>query len=464
MAKGGYICIEYALPSGYTRVEYIQSSGTQYIDTVFKANQDTKVVMRVALVGTVTSQVTLFGGRTGANEKAFALAYTGQNGGYYRYFYNNQYDTTSLTGDPNKIRVIVAEKNTVDIGDNSYSWTYGNFQCDYTMYLLATNAAGTANWIAKAKLYSCQIYDNGTLVRDFVPCTNPSGVAGLYDVVNGVFYTDAAGGTFTAGSSVPLSVARKISKVYIGVGGVARKVKKAYIGDENGLARLWFVNGVPISTLAVGSSVFMNVNGVRTEFLVVHQGIPSTAYDSSCDGTWLLLKYVSYDSPIYRSWGVSGDDYENSDIHEYLNNTFINYFDGGIKGAIKQVKIPYTKGVGTSTLANGANGLSAKLFLLSEEEVHSSTHSGNYNEGTTLSYFKSGEKEARLARDSTGGGPYKWHTRTIEKNKNYPMVASFGYDGIQSWSSPSETSKNCNRFALILPSETLVDEDFNVIA
>lgn len=43
-----------------------------------------------------------------------------------------------------------------------------------------------------------------------------------------------------------------------------------------------------ISTLAVGSSVYLNVGGVRKEFLVVHQGLPSSMYDASCNGTWLF--------------------------------------------------------------------------------------------------------------------------------------------------------------------------------
>ena len=47
-----------------------------------------------------------------------------------------------------------------------------------------------------------------------------------------------------------------------------------------------------ISTLAVGSSVYLNVGGVRKEFLVVHQGKPSSLYDSSCNGTWLLMKDI----------------------------------------------------------------------------------------------------------------------------------------------------------------------------
>ena len=53
-----------------------------------------------------------------------------------------------------------------------------------------------------AKLYSCKIYTGATLTRDFVPCKNPSGQAGLYDLVSGAFYGNAGTGTFTAGPAV----------------------------------------------------------------------------------------------------------------------------------------------------------------------------------------------------------------------------------------------------------------------
>ena len=46
----------------------------------------------------------------------------------------------------------------------------------------------------------------------------------------------------------------------------------------------------PAGELDIGSSVFLNVDGVPVEFLVVHQGLPSSIYDTSCDGTWFLMK------------------------------------------------------------------------------------------------------------------------------------------------------------------------------
>ena len=145
-----------------------------------------------------------------------------------------------------------------------------------------------------------------------------------------------------------------------------------------------------ISTLAVGSSAYLNVGGVKKEFLVVHQGKPSSLYDASCDGTWLLMKDI-YENRQWHSSNVN--KLESSTIHSYLNNTFLNLFDSNIQKAIKQVKLPYRKNGGSGgTDQSGANGLSCKVFLLSGYEVGWTSSDNQYfpQDGAKLSYFESG--------------------------------------------------------------------------
>ena len=104
------------------------------------------------------------------------------------------------------------------------------------------------------------------------------------------------------------STAHKMSKLYVGVGGQARQVQKVYVGI-NGQARLVYQSGSPIGSLAVGSIVKIKVNGSSRNFIVVHQGKPSSVYDDSCNGTWLLMKDI-YES---RQWDSSNtNDYAKS--------------------------------------------------------------------------------------------------------------------------------------------------------
>ena len=129
------------------------------------------------------------------------------------------------------------------------------------------------------------------------------------------------------------------------------------------------ISGTTFGDLDVGSIVQINENGSPVDYLVVNQGIPandSNLYDSSCDGTWLLRKDIAEQ----RVWDAdSSNQYANSDINTYLNGDWMNRYDSTTQGNIKQVKIPYCVGGGSTTINSGANGLSVKAFLLGEFEV-----------------------------------------------------------------------------------------------
>lgn len=217
-----------------------------------------------------------------------------------------------------------------------------------------------------------------------------------------------------------------------------------------------------ISTLAVGSSVYLNVGGVKKEFLVVHQGLPSSLYDSSCDGTWLLMKDI-YEN---RQWNSSDYNiYETSTVNTYLNGPFFSRFDSNIQGIIKQVKIPYRKNGGNGGPdQSGANGLSCKVFLLSCYEVgYMNSYSNDYPvEGAKLDYFESGNstsaKSKRIAK--LNGSDADWWLRSprIGYNDYVSYIYSDGQRGDGVMSSPYGI-----RPCIILPSTTLVDDSGNVV-
>lgn len=196
------------LPTEYTKLEYIESSGTQYIDTGFIPNQDSRVVMdahaNISTSAAVSSTYFAFFGCRG-NNKYFEI-YKAASASWYLYFlcgsvsaYSTSYTSASSY---NKRMVIDVNKNVATVDKETLTVAAATWQASYSLMLFATNTNGSAASYIPMKLYSCQIYDNGTLIRDFVPAKNASGTVGLYDAVNGELYANSGSGAFTAGAAV----------------------------------------------------------------------------------------------------------------------------------------------------------------------------------------------------------------------------------------------------------------------
>lgn len=185
-----------APPDGYTQLSYIQSDGTQYINTGFKPTYQSRLVMDMEGLGTDTRFI--FGVRTASTTAAslFTLYRSSATAIRTDYFGTNQ----TLTISDASVRTTVDKNQNVTtmFGSTLTNTAVTSGSCDYELYLFALSTTGSvSSGKAAFKLYSCQIYDNGALLRYFVPCKNADGVYGLYDKVNARFYPDAAGGNFT---------------------------------------------------------------------------------------------------------------------------------------------------------------------------------------------------------------------------------------------------------------------------
>lgn len=217
---------------------------------------------------------------------------------------------------------------------------------------------------------------------------------------------------------------------------------------------------VRLGAKAVGSIVKIKVNGASKDFIVVQQGNPNTStYDSSCAGTWLLMKDIYTTSTFGNN-----NSYKDSSIHTYLNGTFYNLIDSDIRAAIKQVKIPYLNGTGggDGSLATGANGLSTKVFLLSGYEVGWTTGDDiNFpKDGIRLAYFGSGSggNSKRVAYNVSSAD--RWWLRSPHTN-NHGSVWAVNTEGSYDagrWNYHSDGV----RPALILPSTLFVSNDGTV--
>ena len=216
---------------------------------------------------------------------------------------------------------------------------------------------------------------------------------------------------------------------------------------------------VTLSSKAIGSTIKLKVNGSARNFIVVHQGKPSSVYDDSCNGTWLLMQDI-YEN---RAWHSSNaNDYANSTIHSYLNSTFLNLFESNIKNAIKQVKLPYRKGSGTSTtVTSGSNGLSAKIFLLSATETSFDFGYMPSGEGAELAYFKGcadNSSDSKRVAYLNGSAANWWLRSPNCGNSNCALGVYSNGD----WNSYNCAYSGGIRPALILPSTLLVSDDGTV--
>ena len=376
----------------YTPLDYITATGTQYIDTGLIVNKSDSY--RMVLDTDLTSSEN----------------HAGCNG--YMQFQANVGEGTRSTIDITYKNI--TETITVNgTQKSSQSWSsYSGANVKLGIFKM-----GDANntWFNGApqsgKLYSCKIYKDDVLVRDMIPAKDEVGNAGLYDKIEGEFYYNAGTGVF-------------------------------------------MVSGT-IGSAIVGQSVYCNVNGVKTEFIVVNQGKPSDMYDDSCNGTWLLMKDI-YEKRVWQSGNIN--KYESSDVNAYLNNTFLNLFDSNIRDAIKQVKIPYRKNGGSGgTNQSGANGLSCKIFLLSGYEV-GWTFSSTPVDGAKLPYFESGTgssaQNKRIAY--LNGEVTAWWLRSPDTSDTYDVkLVAFTGDVSITNASSSYGIRPC----IILPSDTLVSVD-----
>lgn len=189
----------------FKQVEYIQSSGTQYVDTGFKHNQNTRVKMDVHPTG-FTENAWLFEGRN-------ATGASGASHGIFYYYASTKVWCCDYAGTNNRVtfdtvgatdRMLVDyDKNKCTInGETKTHASTETFQSNYSLYLLADNRAGVPTGKMQAKLYSTDLYDNGAQIRKYVPHVTALGTPGLLDALNNVFYASVSATDFAAGPEV----------------------------------------------------------------------------------------------------------------------------------------------------------------------------------------------------------------------------------------------------------------------
>ena len=209
-----------SLPSGYKRLEYIQSTGTQYVDTGVVATANTEIHFKFSdLVLPRTGDHALLGSAWGL----LSLLYSSTSAVKW-YSSGNATASVSTTS----INEVILTPTSMKANGTSYTVSAPSSYPSTKIYLLNTgdNGAGTS-WLGRCKIHGLQIYDNGTLVRDFIPCQTTDGTIGLLDDVNSVFYGNAGTGTFTAGPVVASP------SIFVNIDGIWKPINHIYVNINN---------------------------------------------------------------------------------------------------------------------------------------------------------------------------------------------------------------------------------------
>ena len=201
-ASGGGGGDEKRLPETYQEVEYIESTGTQYINTNYYCNSRTEFEIKLTYGG--ESGVVFGAYNNGGWSYGYGWYHNRNNGdNEWMHYYNNY--NSNYKGSEDTTQIVNLNKGTIYINNQFVFMTAPkSFLIDYPTYVLAGNWAGErAEQPLVAKLYYFKIKENGCSVMEMIPCYRKAdGVIGVYDILNQEFYTNAGTGEFLKGADV----------------------------------------------------------------------------------------------------------------------------------------------------------------------------------------------------------------------------------------------------------------------
>lgn len=361
------------LPQGYQEVEYIESSGTQYIDTGFVVNKSDNYVLEID--GLFPSQ---------------AQAYQGCNG-YMQFFVGSKYgisnESSISVGNRDTVRIAYANQTaTLTVNGSqaeSKSWaSYSGANVKLGVLRMGdTNNGWFSGGEASGTIYGYKVWKDEVLVSDCIPCVrNSDNVAGVYDVIREQFITNVGSGVFAVGSNM--------GEIVITPGGV--------ISFGAALRRRMMLNvksGLPISGLPLGALIRAEDGGTGAANYEI------VGFDIFSTGDCVLTRKIRYT----RETCGSITKYADSSIDKRCNDTIYNAFSADLRAKIMDV-VFYLASDGQIT---------RKVF------VPTATMVGNGgNEGVAFPYFNSDERRAKGE---------EWWTSTIYTKDYMRVVRNDGY-------------------------------------
>ena len=184
-------------------LEYIQSSGTQYIDTGIYSKSGLTIEYAFQIIGERSISVALFGGREASTlNQLVCFMNTDRHIGIRFNDSPSAYGPRITIDDKKHVVKFVDNESYVDGEYNSRSMSSQPFLGNCTIFVFGVNTGGDFDTlqVIGQRAYSFKIKDGNSLVRNFIPCYRKSdNVAGMYDLVTNTFYTNAGTGDFIVG-------------------------------------------------------------------------------------------------------------------------------------------------------------------------------------------------------------------------------------------------------------------------
>lgn len=190
------------LPDGYTKVDYLQSSGTQWIDMGIAPDQNTKVILKILATNlNGSSGVSLIGSRSSNDSSDQFFTYISADQGFLFRVDGDKAPSAFTNFKVNTLYTITLSASRFLVHDN------GNRVL--TMYLSSSDFTSTVTMaLFRAKpfsmgfignIYACKHYNNDHLIQHFVPCLDSDGIPCMYDLVSKTAFYNQGTGSFTWG-------------------------------------------------------------------------------------------------------------------------------------------------------------------------------------------------------------------------------------------------------------------------
>ena len=197
--------IQSNLPQGYTQLEYIENTGTQYLNigTIDMNNYKTKLEYTAQCLN----------GNYGSNQRVFAYGAVASNTNFTAWENTDRYFMSTLgieqliySDSTTRKHTAIMERTsatsaTFTVDNSQIGSSSGTFESSSRLaYVMGDPNYGQ---YYQGRIWSLKLWQDDVLTRNLIPCKDSSDVIGMYDTVTKTFYTNVGTGSFTGPIAVP---------------------------------------------------------------------------------------------------------------------------------------------------------------------------------------------------------------------------------------------------------------------